>query len=324
MRFGLLIIFLLVLIFLSLSWGSAGFMPLYELVYQQDSLSTVLFYNNRLPRTLLALFAGSGAAIAGLLLQTLFKNPLAGPTTLGINSGASLGVASYYYLISIGVPLLAWATPALFATFGSLGFLLLILLFSRRFESVYTLLIVGLLLGYLAYAIVELLIQYSSDGGIRSYVFWGMGSFNGGSYFQILILVALVAVTTAYAWMRRETLNLYLLGEEELRLRGKSQVAIQLQILLLSGLLVGVSTSIVGPIAFIGVIAPNLLKFLIHSLDHRKLIGKVVLLGGVMALLADILSRGIVFSQALPLNSILSLMSIPILLLLLKKPSHVN
>ena len=324
MRTILLFLVLLSLTAFSLSWGSAGFDLGSWLCEEGSEFQRAIFFNNRLPRTLLALLAGSGAAVAGLLLQTIFRNPLAGPTTLGINSGASLGVALYYFLISSGLTALTVAGPASFAAVGAIVFLVIIVLFSKRFESVYTLLIVGLLMGYLAYAIVELLIQFSSEGGIRSYVFWGMGSFNGGNDLQIAALGVLTALAVLYAWIQREQLNLYLLGEEELKLRKGNPFQLKWQVLVLTGLLVGIATSITGPLAFIGVIAPNIIKFILGTLNHRKLIWKVIFLGSSMALAADLIARGALFDRSLPLNAILSLMSVPILLILLKKPDHAN
>lgn len=322
MNWRVLYLLLIVLALASLCWGSAGFYNFGIGGTDPNGLMRDIFLQNRLPRTLLAIIAGSGSALVGLVLQTVFKNSLAGPTTLGVNSGASLGVAFYYFLAAQMGLFMGINGAIFFAVIGAMGFLFLILLFSRHFKSVNTLLIVGILLGYLAYALIEILMQVSSSTSIQSYVFWGMGSFNFASFEMIAALGGIVLLVIIWVLRNSEALNVYLLGEDELKLLGFQSRKIKFQALFLCGLMIGVLTSIAGPIAFVGIIVPNLLKYLRKTLNHKKLLESVLVLGAIFTLLADFLARGIVWSFVLPLNALLSLMSIPVVLILFLRKNN--
>lgn len=291
----------------------------------EQELLRLIIFENRMPRTLLAFFAGASCAVAGLVLQTIFKNPLAGPTTLGVNSGASLGIVLYYFCVSsLGfVPIVVG--NGVFAVVGSLLFLLLIIGLSLRFKSVTTVLIVGMLLGYVAYSFIEVVVQSSSSTAISNYVFWGMGSFNGASWGNVGTVAMVATLATAYFISQSKRLNLYLLGDNEMMMSGVNVKRIRILMMVVAGVLIGVLTSVVGPLAFLGIAVPNLLKLQLKTLDHQVLLPFCVLIGGAFAVLADLLSRGIFFEHVFPLNAVLSMLAVPVILILfLRRKNAVN
>jgi iron complex transport system permease protein len=287
-----------------------------EMSYEQKELLKMVLFENRIPRTMLAFLSGSSCALAGLVLQTIFKNPLAGPTTLGVNSGASLGIVWYYFCVSsLGfIPMIVG--NHFFAVTGSLLFLFFIIALSLRFKSVTTVLIVGMLMGYVAYSMIEVVIQSSSDVAISNYVFWGMGSFNSSSWSNVMA-VGLSFVLASFFFLRNaKKLNLYLLGDLEMMMAGLDVKRMRIEMMLVSGVLIGVLTSIVGPLAFLGIAVPNLLKILLKTLNHEVLILFCILVGGAFAVLADLLSRGAVFEAVFPLNAVLSILAVPVIMTL--------
>lgn len=274
---------------------------------------------NRLPRTMLAFFSGAASAIVGLALQTVFKNPLAGPTTLGINSGASLGIVLYFFCIS-SAGFIPWSMgTSFFAILGALLFLTLTVVIAIRFKSAVTVLIVGLLLGYVSYSFIEILVQSSSSRAISNYVFWGMGSFNAASWWNVSSIALLTVTTLVFFVKIASPLNLYLLGDDELLMENITPKKIRIKVIVVGGLLVGVLTSVVGPLAFLGVAVPNFLKLQLRTLDHKLLMPYCMLGGGTFAVMGDFLSRGILFDSVFPLNAVLSLLAIPIIFVLLLK-----
>lgn len=286
----------------------------------EDSLSDIdrKILLSRLNRAFLGLLVGGAAGICGLVIQTLFKNPLAGPTTLGINSGAGLGAAIFYMMPFVGG--LQFLGSAVFSVIGALLFLVILLLVSGKKINFSFLLIVGLLLSYVAYAFVEVLVQVSDDSGLRAYAFWGMGSLNNASLLEILILSILTVSGVVFMAIKKDYLNVYLLGEEELSLIFKNKERHTKKfILILIGVWIGCITSIVGPIAFVGIVVPNVLKLILKTNNHQKLIPLVFILGASLLLLADLLSRGVFLPFSLPLNAVLSIFGVPFILLILFK-----
>jgi iron complex transport system permease protein len=322
-----LIISSIVLVAANLFFGSIDInvFSWFSLSDSEQEILRLIIFESRIPRTLLAFFAGASSAVAGLILQTIFKNPLAGPTTLGVNSGASLGIVLYYFCVSsLGfVPLVVG--NSMFAVVGSLLFLAIIIGLSMRFKSVTTVLIVGMLMGYVAYSFIEVVVQSSSSTAISNYVFWGMGSFNGASWANVLTVVVTTTISVVYFFNQSERLNLYLLGENEMLMNGLNVKKIRIMMMVVAGALIGVLTSIVGPLAFLGIAVPNLLKLQLKTLDHQVLLPFCVLIGGAFAVLADLLSRGVVFEHVFPLNAVLSMLAIPVILILFyKKRNAIN
>jgi iron complex transport system permease protein len=321
-----LVILLLGLFVIDLSLGSVK-IPLESIIGmlfgrepEQDTWLKIL-HLFRLPKAITALLAGAGLAVAGLHMQTLFRNPLAGPFVLGINSGASLGVA--LVILWSG----AMGQTTLFSGLGFLGdlgliiaaglgasmVLLFILLISRRVQNVMTLLILGLLFGYATSAVVSILLHFSIAERIHLYISWTFGSFGGVTWKQLHILIPVILIGIAMASMSVKSMNALLLGENYARSMGLHVKRARLWIICTTALLSGSVTAFCGPIAFIGVAIPHLGRSLFNTSDHRTLTPAVVLLGSIIAVVADIVS-GLPGTQVvLPLNAVTSLIGAPVI-----------
>ena len=274
---------------------------------------------SRIIRVATSVFVGASCGLIGLGIQTLFKNPLAGPTTLGINSGASLGVGLFYLIPNLSLHS-EWFGLGFFAILGALTFLFLLLLVAGKSLNLTFVLIIGLLLSYGSYAVLEVLLQFSDSVAIKNYVFWGMGSFNRSSIYSVLILIIIsfsgLVVMCKYAtW-----LNIYSLGDNELKLLTQKSITFNKRLLfVVFGIWIGVITSLVGPIAFVGVVVPNVLKILIKSSNIHTLLPLTCLFGAIIVLLADLIARGALGGYVLPINAVLSVLGVPIIIYFLVK-----
>ncbi len=282
-------------------------------------------FNSRLIRTILCLLVGASSACVGLGIQTLFKNPLAGPTTLGINSGASLGVGLFYLLPGFALQF-EWIGLTVFACLGAVAFLMLLITAAGRSFNMTFVLIIGLLLSYASYAVLEVLMQLTDVNGMKSYVFWGMGSFNRGSWVTITLILIISSFGFVTMYRLSSWLNIYSLGDSELKLLTKKSVGFNKRLLLVVfGVWIGLITSIVGPIAFVGIVVPNLLKIILKTSDIKKLLTLCMILGAVMVLFADLISRGTIADIALPINAVLSVLGVPVIIyFLLKRFTNVS
>jgi iron complex transport system permease protein len=276
----------------------------------------------RLPRALTALLAGAGLSVAGLQMQTLFRNPLAGPFVLGINAGASLGVAAAV-LTAGGLAGAGLITGLGF--FGSLGTVIsaclgsalvfgMIMLVSRRVESNMTLLILGLMFGHTAGAAVSVLLHFSAAEQIRVFVAWTFGSFAGVGWSQLKVLAPAVLIGLVAAFLLVKPLNALLLGESYARSMGLTVSRARLAVLAGTSLLAGAITAFCGPIAFLGVAVPHLCRGLLNTSDHRLLVPAVTLAGGVLALTADLVAQLPGSQAVLPLNAVTSLIGAPVII----------
>jgi iron complex transport system permease protein len=280
----------------------------------------------RLPRALTALLAGSALATAGLMMQTLFRNPLAGPFVLGVGSGASLGVA--LMVLAAGGSASAFFAAAgllgdsglvLAAALGAAGVLALVLAASRRIRNVMTLLILGLLFGYAAGAGVSVLISLSSAERIQAYISWTFGTFGGTTWSQLRVLAPLVLAGVLGAQLARKPLNALLIGEDYARSMGLGLRRTRIALLVLTSLLTAAVTAFCGPIAFLGVAIPHLGRGLLSSSDHRLLLPGCALLGGAAALLADLAAQLPGSAAVLPLNAVTSLIGAPVIIAVVLK-----
>jgi iron complex transport system permease protein len=281
-----------------------------------------IIVNYRLPRALTALCGGAGLAVAGLQMQTLFRNPLAGPFVLGINAGASLGVAAA--VLAAGGLAGAGLISGL-GLFGSLGAVVsaalgaalvfgLIVIVSRRVESNMTLLILGLMFGHIAGAAVSVLLHFSAAEQIRVFVTWTFGSFAGVGWDQLRVLAPATLIGLAAAFLLVKPLNALLLGEAYARSMGLTVGRARLAILAGTSLLAGAITAFCGPIAFLGVAVPHLCRGLLDSSDHRLLVPATVLAGGGLALAADLVAQLPGSQAVLPLNAVTSLIGAPVII----------
>ena len=265
----------------------------------------------RLPSALTAMLVGAALACSGAVMQTLFANPLAGPSVLGVSSGAGLGAALVLLVPGLSAALGTAADGALvLAAFaGALVVLVGIVYADRRLGDPVTLLILGLMVGHLSGALVSVLEVAAGEGSLRGFVLWGMGSFAGVGLDRLPWLVLPIASGLLLALGHVRMLDALLLGEEYARSMGVGVRAARTRLILATGLMAGASTAFCGPIAFIGLATPHLARAVLRTADHRLILPGSALLGALLALACDILVRRV---DGLPLNAITSLIGAPV------------
>ncbi|MEH2421579.1 MAG: iron ABC transporter permease [Nostoc sp.] len=273
----------------------------------------------RLPKALSATLAGAALGVSGLQMQTLFKNPLAGPFVLGISSGASLGVALVMLIASATTPtlladlgIISDFSLVIAASLGAASVLGMMLVVSRRVQDTMTLLILGLLFGYATSAIVSILLQFSSKERIQSYIMWTFGSFAGVTWKQLVVLTPVILLSLLLAVLQSKSLNALLLGESYARSLGLTVEKTRFSIITSASILAGAITAFCGPIAFLGVAIPHLCRSLFNTSDHRILIPSVTIMGAILALFADLFSQLWVSQMVLPLNAVTALIGTPV------------
>ncbi len=279
---------------------------------------------SRVPQALTALTAGAGLAISGLQMQTVFHNPLAGPSVLGISSGASLGVA-FVVLASgsiVGVALSSTGyvgelALTIAAIVGSLAVMALIVYVSQKVKGSVTLLIIGVMIGYVANAIIGVLKYFSVEEDIRAYVIWGLGSFARVSGDQVWLFVIIMAVLIPMSMLLIKTLNLLLLGEQYARNLGLNIKTSRVWVIGCAGVMIAIVTAYCGPIMFLGLAVPHLCRSIWRTSDHRVLMPATALTGAALALACNIIARMPGFEGALPINSVTALVGAPIVAMVL-------
>ena len=284
--------------------------------------------NSRVPQTLTAMVAGAGLAVSGLQMQTVFRNPLAGPSVLGISNGASLGVAFVVLLSGSlgGVALsrlgyLGDVAMSIAAIIGSLSILSLIAYISQKVRGNVTLLIIGVMIGHLANAIIGVLKYFSAEEDVKAYVVWGLGSFARVSGDQMILFVTLMAILIPLSMLLVKTMNLLLLGDAYAKNLGLNIKRSRLLVIMSSGVLVAIVTAYCGPIMFIGLAVPHLARAIYRTSDHRILMPGTMLAGGILALVCNLLARMPGFEGALPVNSVTALVGAPVIASVLFKRS---
>ncbi len=283
---------------------------------------TMLIVNNfRIPQTITAILSGAGLAIAGLLMQTLFRNPLADPSILGISSGASLGVAlllatsgiiTGQAFVAFGLWSQIGITGAAFL--GAMLVLFLIMFLSRRMGNIVSLLIIGIMIAYIAGALVGFVKFYSQREDVHTFVIWGLGSFANVSRAQLPFFTMVTLAALGLSWLMVKPLNLLLLGERYATNLGLNVSRNQVLIILIAGFLTSVVTAFSGPIAFIGLAVPHLVRNFLKTSDHRLLIPAVMIMGALLALFCNLIARLPGFDGSLPINAVTSLIGAPIVI----------
>jgi iron complex transport system permease protein len=273
----------------------------------------------RLPKAMTASLSGAALAVSGLQMQTLFRNPLADPFTLGVSSGASLGVAIVILSVGAtgstllaGVGVLGDLGLAAAAGLGAAAALSAVLVVARRVQNTITLLILGLMFGYLTSALVSLLIYFSLPERIQSFTLWAAGSFGGVTWSQMRVFAPVLLIGLTLAHLMPKSLNALLLGETYARTLGLNVRRMRLWIILSASLLAGTVTAFCGPLGFLGVAVPHLCRSLFNTADHRVLIPTSMLLGACLAVLADLIAQMPGSQYVLPLNVITSLFGVPV------------
>ncbi|UBZ14171.1 iron ABC transporter permease [Flagellimonas marinaquae] len=281
-----------------------------------------IIWDYRVPKAFTSILVGAGLALSGLLMQTLFRNPLAGPFVLGISSGASLGAA----LLLMGTSILAGYTSLSFlgditlsiaSSFGSFLVLLIVMIVAQRVKDTMALLIIGLMFGSVTSAIVSVLAYFSSAEDLQRFNFWSFGSVGNLSINQLFLLGSIVAVGVLLSIVSIKSLNAFLLGENYARSLGVSLKKSRMTIIIATGLLAGGITAFAGPIAFVGLAVPHLTRQIFDTMEHKVLIPAVMLCGAILMLLCDTLAQLPNSASVLPINAITSLVGAPVVIWLL-------
>lgn len=318
---------LIFLFFVNISLGSIT-IPFKEVITSltggQASKSTweYIIINYRLPKAITAVLVGMGLSISGLLMQTLFRNPLAGPYVLGLSSGASLGVAFVILGASVlpsflsGILLSPYGI-VLASTLGSTSVLLLVLLVSQRLRDTMAILIVGLMFGSFTSAVVGVLTYFSSAEQLQKFTFWSMGNLGNLSWTSILILTICVLLGLFLSLLSIKPLNALLLGENYAKSMGLNFNRARLIIILATSILAGSITAYAGPIAFIGLAVPHIAKLVFQTSNHTVLFWSTLLFGAAIMLVCDVVSQMPGMEITLPINAITSILGAPVVIWLL-------
>lgn len=276
----------------------------------------VIVVETRLPMALTAAVAGCSLSVAGLMLQTCFNNPLAGPSILGISTGASLGVAvvmmacgglmvdagGYYFAIMLG------------ALIGAGLVLLILVLLSRVVRSSTLLLIAGILIGYFSSSAISLLNYYSAADNVYSFTIWGLGSFSGLNLDRALLFASVGVPVAALSILFVKPLNAMLLGERYANSLGVNVRTIRVWLLIATGVLTAVVTAFCGPIGFVGLIVPHIARMMLRTSNHNRLLPVTALAGAAVALLCAWISVGLGSDGVVPINAITPVIGVPVIL----------
>ena len=283
--------------------------------FDPNNTSQVLVREFRVPRLLMAMVAGAGLSLSGMFMQTLFKNPLAGPYVLGINSGASLFIALslmtgvHFFQSNFGL-----IGTALIGAFAA-G--LLMMLIAQRLKSQITLLLVGLMFGSFTSAIVSILESFAGAESLKSYTMWSMGSLQQVEFGQLGIILVIFALGIVASFLLVKPLNMLVIGEKSAALLGLPIKSTRMFVLLLTALFAGLITAFCGPIAFVGIAIPNLSRILFQTTNHRYLIIGNILIGAIFLLLTDAFIQVLEGHISIPLNALTSIIGAPFVVFLL-------
>ncbi|MCL2294383.1 MAG: iron ABC transporter permease [Spirochaetes bacterium] len=315
--FFFLVILSFVLFVLNLFTGSAG-IPFLNTDAAGIEIWKIIMFEIRFPRALSAFLGGGALALSGLLLQTLFRNPLAGPDILGIASGASFGAAAVILVIPFfGIAgMLSTATAAII---GALAVTMFLVLLVKKTGNITLTLIIGILTGYFITSITGIMIRFSPNDAVRSFINWSAGSFKNISPDTLFFLVLVVAVCFLAAVVISKRCDLYLLGEDYALSMGLSLKQFRYSVIIITSILTGAVTSLCGPIAFIGIASPHFCRFFLKTDKHNILIPGTFFSGSIIALAADIISSLPGHGTTLPLNSVTAIIGAPIVIKVLLK-----
>ncbi|MBP4138839.1 iron ABC transporter permease [Flavobacterium sp. P7388] len=313
--------------FVSISLGSVT-IPFKEVCtsltggHASKSTWEYIIINYRLPKAITAVLVGTGLSVSGLLMQTLFRNPLAGPYVLGLSSGASLGVA--FVILGAGflpsflseIALSSYGI-VLASTVGSTLVLLLVLVVSQQLRDTMAILIVGLMFGSFTTAIVSVLTYFSTAEQLQKFTFWSMGNLGSLSWSTIFILTVCVGLGLTLSAGSIKPLNALLLGENYAKSMGLNFKRARLVIILATSILAGSITAFAGPIAFVGLAVPHIAKLTFQTSNHTILFWSTLFLGAIIMLFCDVVSQMPGFDVTLPINAITSIIGAPVVIWLL-------
>jgi iron complex transport system permease protein len=326
-QFLLLFVLLFILGLLNISLGSVS-IPFYDIldilagnISIKGSWLTIIL-NFRVPKAITAILVGSGLSVAGLLMQTLFRNPLAGPFVLGISSGASFGVALFIlggslfsgFLLTNSISY--WSLP-IASSFGAFFVLSAVIVAANKVKNTMSILIIGLMFGSLTAALISILTYFSEASQIQQFLFWSFGSLGNLSWNELFIFSSIYGIAILATLTIIKPLNSLLLGENYAKSTGINIKKSRNIILLITSILTGVITAFAGPIAFIGLAVPHIARIIFSTANHKVLIPAVLLLGAIVMLICDTIAQLPASEFTLPINAITSLFGAPIVIWLL-------
>lgn len=279
---------------------------------------------SRLPQAITGMLCGAALAVSGLMLQTAFRNPLAGPSIFGINSGAGLGVALVMLLmggsLSAGSVSISGFVAILVAAFiGAMAVMAIIFFFSTIVRNNVMLLIIGIMTGYISNAAISLLNFFATDEGVKSYMVWGMGSFGGVSMQMMPVFASITIAGLIGALLLIKPLNALLLGDRYAENLGVDIIRTRNWLLIVTGLLTAITTAFCGPVAFIGLAVPHIARLLLTTDNHRVLLPATILCGAVVALVCNLVCYLPGESGVIPLNAVTPLMGAPVIIYVIIK-----
>ncbi len=274
---------------------------------------------SRLPQALTAMLCGSSLAISGLMLQTAFRNPLAGPSVFGINSGASLGVALVMLYLGGSITAGSFSLTGFFAVLaaafvGAMVVMIVIFLFSTVVKDNVMLLIIGIMIGYIASSAISLLNFFATEEGVQSYMVWGLGNFGGVSMKQMPAFAIVSVIGLACSLLFIKPLNALLLGEKYARNLGVNTQRLRNNLLLVTGLLTAISTAFCGPVGFIGLAVPHVARMILNTDNHKSLMPATILTGAAVAMICNIITVLPGNAGIIPLNAVTPLMGAPVII----------
>ncbi|WP_321332626.1 iron ABC transporter permease [uncultured Bacteroides sp.] len=317
-KFILLLVLFCIAFMADIAIGSVN-LPLNEIGatltgHSHDTIYREIILNHRMPKALTAILAGAALSVAGVLMQTLFHNPLAGPDVLGVTSGASLGVA----LLTLGASVLPFGFvvgggQVIAAVAGAIGVLLLVIIVSIKIPQTVSLLIIGMMFGNFAGAIVSILQSVSNPDMLKLFITWTFGSLSSVSWGQMFIMAPIIGGGLFLALVLQKQLNVFLLGKNYAIGLGISVMRLRLLIIFATALLAGTSTAFTGPIAFIGITMPHVARGLMGTSNHRVILPAAILCGAVTMLICDIISQLPGAQGTLPINAVTALFGAPVI-----------
>lgn len=278
-----------------------------------------IILQTRLPQAITAVLCGSSLAVSGLLLQTAFRNPLAGPSIFGINSGASLGAALVMLAfgggITLGTVSLTGFVAVLAAAFiGAGAVMAVLLLFAGMVRNNVMLLIIGIMIGYIASSAIALLNFFATEEGVHSYMVWGLGNFGGVSMRQIPLFATATVAGLSLSILLIKPLNTLLLGEQYAENLGINTLRLRNSLLVITGILTASATAFCGPIAFIGLAVPHIARMILNTDDHRQLLPGTIITGAAVALICNLICALPGENGVIPLNAVTPIMGAPVII----------
>ncbi|MGB5647460.1 FecCD family ABC transporter permease [Muriicola sp.] len=324
-RFLLLLGLLVISFGINISFGSVQipFLSTLKELFTNTSTNeswSYIIWEYRLPKAFTAILVGSGLSLSGLLMQTLFRNPLAGPFVLGISSGASLGAAFLIMgsgIFSASIMLVNDISLAIASSAGSILVLLAVIAMAQKVKDTMALLIIGLMFGSITAAVVTVLSYFANADELQQYIYWSFGTVGNLSSSQVLLLAFICMLGLLLSILSIKSLNALLLGENYAKSLGVRIQKARFLIILATGLLAGSVTAFAGPIAFIGLAVPHLTRQLFNTTDHKILVPGVLIYGAILLLICDTIAQLPSSSYVLPINAITSIIGAPVVIWLL-------